>query len=95
MRAVRDNMKQNVKALEETMAKIRRCDPEVLIQRKDCIFCIFCIVFCIFLVSSPNPSQHLNENKAENNQEPKQTNPPASPHQKKQRFRNIFFRPCL
>ncbi|XP_015778182.1 PREDICTED: E3 ubiquitin-protein ligase RNF123-like [Acropora digitifera] len=28
VRAVRDNMKQNVKALEETMAKIRRCSPE-------------------------------------------------------------------
>lgn len=28
VRAVRDNMKQNVKALEETTSKIRRCDPE-------------------------------------------------------------------
>lgn len=28
VRAVRDNMKQNIKALEETMGKFRRCEPE-------------------------------------------------------------------
>lgn len=38
MRAVRENMKQNIKALEETMAKIRRCEQEVFTTMYSFIF---------------------------------------------------------